>query len=63
MFNLNFGNNKMCFFSSAMKSLLESGLVTTKPPDKFRLITWNIDGLEEKNLKKRTKAVLKTIEQ
>lgn len=28
-----------------------------KPPPEFTFITWNIDGLNQHNLKKRTKAV------
>ncbi|XP_068201510.1 tyrosyl-DNA phosphodiesterase 2-like isoform X2 [Palaemon carinicauda] len=38
------------------------GSITTEPPKNFRLITWNLDGLDEKNLKKRTKAVIKILE-
>lgn len=38
------------------------GSITTEPPKTIRLITWNVDGLDEKNLKKRTKAVAKILE-
>ena len=43
-----------------MQKFLEAA--TTKPPAEFRFITWNIDGLDEKNLKIRTKAVKMIIE-
>ncbi|KAB7499836.1 Tyrosyl-DNA phosphodiesterase 2 [Armadillidium nasatum] len=36
--------------------------VTMKPPDKFKFITWNLDGLDDHNLKRRTKAVIKIME-
>lgn len=58
-------------FDSKMKSALEKGITTDKAPKgiiteeapkKFCFITWNIDGLDQKNLKKRTKAVARTIE-
>lgn len=45
-----------------MASALE-GQLTEEPPKNFRFITWNIDGLDEKNLKKRTKTVARIIEQ
>jgi len=35
---------------------------TTSPPKEIRFITWNLDGLDERNLKIRTKAVKKIIE-
>lgn len=35
---------------------------TTKPPSEFRLVSWNIDGLDEQNLKMRTKAVVRTLQ-
>lgn len=43
-----------------MAKFLETA--TTKPPAKFRFITWNLDGLDDRNLKIRTKAVKKIIE-
>ncbi|CAL4062743.1 unnamed protein product, partial [Meganyctiphanes norvegica] len=51
-------------FDSKMVSLLESssGRVSTEAPDMFKLITWNLDGLDDKHLKKRTKAVANIIE-
>lgn len=44
-----------------VKKLLETA-ATEKPPSEFRVITWNIDGLDDHNLKIRTKAVIKIIE-
>lgn len=37
--------------------------LTTKPPDHFTFITWNIDGLDERNLKLRCRAVIDKIEE
>ncbi|KAK4289355.1 hypothetical protein Pmani_037668 [Petrolisthes manimaculis] len=49
-------------FDSKMVSSLKAGKVTQEAPKTFRFITWNIDGLDNLNLKKRTKAVAKVIE-
>ncbi|XP_042866505.1 tyrosyl-DNA phosphodiesterase 2-like isoform X2 [Penaeus japonicus] len=49
-------------FDSNMVSMLSANCATKEPPKNFRLITWNVDGLDEKNLKKRTKTVAKIIE-
>ena len=43
-----------------MKKFLENA--TTKPPSEFRLMSWNIDGLDDHNLKMRTKSVVKIIQ-
>lgn len=45
-----------------MVSALKEGQVSEEAPKNFRFITWNIDGLDSSNLKKRTKAVAKIIE-
>lgn len=37
--------------------------VTTKAPEKLSIVSWNIDGLDEKNLKARCRAVIQQIEQ
>lgn len=42
---------------------LQEGLVTTQAPESLVFVTWNIDGLDQHNLKKRTKAVAKILEQ
>ena len=34
---------------------------TTKPPSELRIISWNVDGLDDRNLKIRTKCVVKII--
>ena len=47
----------VCEFTLFLKTILKvsstrSGIVlSTKAPDKFSVLTWNIDGLSEKNLK------------
>ncbi|XP_067004499.1 tyrosyl-DNA phosphodiesterase 2 isoform X2 [Anabrus simplex] len=45
----------------AMAKALGMGQPTSEPPSKFSLISWNIDGLDEINLKRRTKAVCQII--
>lgn len=42
---------------------LKEGILTTKAPANLVFMSWNIDGLDEHNLKKRTKGVCKIIEQ
>lgn len=49
-------------FNSKMVSALENATVSTVAPKQFKLLTWNIDGLDRTNLKKRAKAVIKIIE-
>uniref|UniRef100_A0A0P4W6W8 Tyrosyl-DNA phosphodiesterase 2 n=1 Tax=Scylla olivacea TaxID=85551 RepID=A0A0P4W6W8_SCYOL len=49
-------------FDSKLVSVLEEGVMTEEAPKKFCFMTWNIDGLDEKNLKKRTKAVATVID-
>ncbi|XP_050714814.1 tyrosyl-DNA phosphodiesterase 2-like [Eriocheir sinensis] len=49
-------------FDSKLASAVKEGLVTEEAPKNFAFMTWNLDGLDEKNLKKRTKAVARTIE-
>jgi len=41
---------------------LADGTLTIKAPESLKMVTWNIDGLAEKNLKIRTKAVVKHIQ-
>jgi tyrosyl-DNA phosphodiesterase 2 len=45
-----------------LSELLEEGALTTKAPDSLVFVTWNIDGLDQRNLRKRTKAVCKILE-
>ncbi|KAG0714100.1 Tyrosyl-DNA phosphodiesterase 2 [Chionoecetes opilio] len=52
----------MVTFNSKLVSVMEKGVLTEEAPKNFCFLTWNIDGLDEKNLKKRTKAVAKIIE-
>lgn len=42
---------------------LQEGLLSTKAPENLVFVTWNIDGLDQTNLKKRTKGVCKILEQ
>ena len=44
-------------------SALQEGLLSTKAPESLVFVTWNIDGLDQTNLKKRTKGVCKILEQ
>ena len=37
--------------------------MSTKAPENLVFVTWNIDGLDQTNLKKRTKGVCKILEQ
>jgi len=37
------------------------GQATSEPPSKFSFVSWNLDGIDERNLKRRTKAVCKII--
>lgn len=41
---------------------LESA-TTTRPPSEFRLLSWNLDGLDDRNLKIRTKGVTKILKE
>ena len=38
-------------------------MLSTKAPESLVFVTWNIDGLDQTNLKKRTKGVCKILEQ
>ncbi|KAK6641484.1 hypothetical protein RUM44_013196 [Polyplax serrata] len=40
----------------------EGKAVTTEPPPRLKFLTWNLDGLDVHNLKRRTRAVIKLIE-
>ena len=44
-----------------MEAALQSGVLTTAAPAHLTLVTWNIDGLDQKNLKRRTRAVIETL--
>ncbi len=39
-----------------------NGAVSTEPPKEFRMISWNVDGLDNKVLKLRTEAVIEVIQ-
>lgn len=50
-----------CFI--LVQNLFGEGMaVTTEPPPRMKLLTWNLDGLDVKNLKKRTRAIIKWIQ-
>ena len=38
---------------------LQEGILTTQAPEELTVISWNIDGLDVKNIRKRTKGVCK----
>lgn len=40
----------------------EGKTVTTEPPPRMKFITWNLDGLDVHNLKRRTRAIIKLIQ-
>ena len=46
---------------TSLDSALRSGVLTTMAPKHLNLVTWNIDGLDQKNLKRRTRAVIETL--
>jgi len=46
----------------SMQEALNEGVLTTKAPTSLVMVTWNIDGLDQKNLKRRTRAVVKTLQ-
>ena len=45
----------------SLDSALRSGVLTTQAPEQLTFVTWNIDGLDQKNLKRRTRAVIETL--
>ena len=45
----------------SVETALESGMLTTQAPTQLTFVTWNIDGLDQKNLKRRTRAVIETL--
>ena len=47
---------------NSLVSAIQSGIFTTEPPSQLTMITWNIDGLDQKNLKRRTRAVIETLQ-
>ena len=46
----------------SLESAIQSGVLTTEAPAQLTMITWNIDGLDQKNLKRRTRAVIETLQ-
>ena len=40
-----------------------AGIVTIQAPTSLTMISWNIDGLDQENLTKRTEAVVKIIQE
>ncbi|XP_045610571.1 tyrosyl-DNA phosphodiesterase 2 [Procambarus clarkii] len=49
-------------FDSNLVSVLAGGTLSEEAPKNFRFITWNVDGLDDKHLKKRTKTIARIIE-
>lgn len=50
------------FFSHSKDVTKFLETATTRPPSEFRLISWNLDGLDDRNLKMRTKSVVKILQ-
>jgi len=48
--------------SGCVEEGLRNGTLTTEAPEHLTVVSWNIDGLDIKNIKKRTKAVCKILE-
>jgi len=46
----------------SVQSALSKGILTTSAPTSLSMVSWNIDGLDQHNLKRRTRAVVKTLE-
>jgi len=49
--------------SKTIEEGLAEGRLTTRAPESLTMVSWNIDGLDAHNLKKRTKAVCMILEQ
>jgi len=47
--------------NSTVEEAISSGLLTTQAPSRLVMVSWNIDGLDQSNLKRRTRAVVKTL--
>jgi len=56
-------NEKLDMPKKTVAEALQEGLLSTKAPESLVFVTWNIDGLDQTNLKKRTKGVCKILEQ
>merc|ERR1719376_307329 len=56
-------NEKPDLSKKTVAEALQEGLLSTKAPESLVFVTWNIDGLDQTNLKKRTKGVCKILEQ
>jgi len=46
----------------SVEAALEAGVLTTQAPTQLTFVTWNIDGLDKKNLKRRTRAVIEIVQ-
>jgi len=45
----------------SVEEAISSGILTTQAPSRLVMVSWNIDGLDQTNLKRRTRAVVKTL--
>lgn len=57
-----FGSSSSAASSSAPIDFSQCKQLTTTPPSTLSVISWNIDGLDQRNLKMRTKAVYRVLE-
>ena len=48
--------------SMSISSPLISSVSLSQAPTQLTFVTWNIDGLDQKNLKRRTRAVIETVQ-
>jgi len=49
--------------TATVEEAISSGMLTTQAPSSLVMVTWNIDGLDQNNLKRRTRAVVKTLQE
>ena len=47
----------------SVQSAISNGILTTTAPTSLVMVSWNIDGLDQHNLKRRTRAVVKTLKE
>ena len=46
-----------------VQEAITTGMLSTQAPSSLVMVTWNIDGLDQHNLKRRTRAVVKTLQE
>jgi len=48
---------------NTVEQAISSGILTTQAPSRLIMVSWNIDGLDQTNLKRRTRAVVKNLQE